>query len=78
LRSPVSPSVIRRTPAGMRELISRITVSVSGRLTEPLKCTLLGGMAPSFPLRTSRDRLHHAQLGEEPPPTLVGSKIIAW
>jgi hypothetical protein len=29
----------------MRELISRITVSVSGRLTDPLKCTLLGGIA---------------------------------
>ena len=34
----------------MRELISRITVSASGRLTEPLKWTLLGGIAiPSVP-----------------------------
>src|SRR6516225_9915773 len=29
----------------MRELISRITVSVPGRLTDPLKCTLSGGIA---------------------------------
>jgi hypothetical protein len=40
---------MRRTPRGMRELISRITVSASGRLTEPLKCTLLGGMAGCLP-----------------------------
>src|SRR4051812_14450850 len=33
----------------MRALISRITVSASGRLTEPLKCTLLGGMAALSP-----------------------------
>jgi hypothetical protein len=36
-RSPVSPSGIRRTPDGTRETISRITVSVSARLTLPLK-----------------------------------------
>ena len=29
----------------MRALISRITVSASGRLTEPLKWTLVGGNA---------------------------------
>src|SRR4051794_23106563 len=39
---------MRRTPVGMRELISRMTVSASGRFTEPLKCTLLGGMAASL------------------------------
>ena len=36
-RSPVSPSVIRRTPTGMRELISRMTASASGKFTDPLK-----------------------------------------
>jgi hypothetical protein len=36
----------------MRELISCITVSPSGRLTEPLKWTLLGGISSSpFPAR---------------------------
>jgi hypothetical protein len=34
---------MRRTPFGMRELISRITVSASGRFTDPLKWTLLAG-----------------------------------
>src|SRR6478609_102641 len=43
---------MRRTPVGMRELISRITVSASGRLTEPLKCTLLGGTAVLSVLRS--------------------------
>jgi hypothetical protein len=39
---------MRRTPSGIRALISRITVSASGRLTDPLKCTLLGGIRDPF------------------------------
>src|SRR4051812_43440952 len=35
---------MRRTPSEIRALISRMTVSASGRLTDPLKCTLLGGI----------------------------------
>ena len=38
----------------MRALISRITVSVSGRLTDPLKCTLLGGMDGCLPHQRRR------------------------
>src|SRR5215216_6962707 len=45
----------------MRELISRITVSASGRLTEPLKWTLLGGTAIlSDPRSRLRLRSQHA------------------
>jgi hypothetical protein len=45
----------------MRELISCITVSPSGRLTEPLKWTLPGGTAlPSAPRSRLRLRSQHA------------------
>jgi hypothetical protein len=40
----------------MRELISRITVSASGRFTDPLKCTLLAGTHAS-----SSGLAHHAR-----------------
>jgi len=44
----------------MRVLISRITVSASGRLTEPLKWTLLGGIPIlSFPGSRLRPRSQH-------------------
>src|SRR5271170_2232169 len=44
LRSPVSPSGTRRRPDGTRDTISRITDSVSARLTLPLKWAWVGGM----------------------------------
>src|SRR5579872_1814019 len=46
-RSPVSPSGTRRRPDGIRDAISRITVSLSARLTLPLKCAWAGGMEGS-------------------------------
>src|SRR4051812_40703924 len=60
----------------MRELISRITVSASGRLTEPLKWALVGGMAGCLPRWADRDQGRVGRIWRRPSARRPGTELL--